>query len=412
MDYHYFCADCGKEHPPRGFLTRCPACGGVLLIQQNLESRTDRLRRLFDFAITDMWKYEPLLPVAVPAPEMSLGEGGTPLLEAPRLAAELGLERLLIKNEAVNPSGSFKDRQVSVGVCKALEMNIETVAVASSGNVAASAAAEAARHGLECLVFAPQMAPKEKLLQAMSYGSRVSQVLTHSSAEIMDLVREACEEAGWFNLSTSGSTNPFNVEGAKTIAYELYEQTRGDLPAILFIPVGGGGLLGGVHSGFCELRELELIQDLPRLIGVQARGCAPLVRAIEEGLAPVEIMSQPWENPHSIAGGIADDILFDAHRALPAIHDSKGKAVPVSDDEILEAMRHLASLEGLFIEPSGAASVAGLLRLRREGLIDPSESICCLATGAGLKDMAAAEEIATSIRRIEPKLSNLLAAGR
>jgi threonine synthase len=256
------------------------------------------------------------------------------------------------------------------------------------------------------------MAPKEKLLQALSYGSRVSQLLTDSSSEIMDLVEEACSQAGWFHLSTAGSTNPFAVEGGKTIAYELYEQMRRSLPAMLFVPVGGGGLLGGIHSGFCELRELGLIGALPRLVGVQAKGCAPLVRAFEEGLGPSEIMSQPWEDPHTIAGGIADDVLFDAHRALPAVRDSGGSAISVTDEEILEAMELLAGREGLFIEPSGAASVAGLLHFKRTGQLDPSESVCCLATGAGLKDMKAAGEIAGSIRSIEPKLRDVLAADR
>jgi threonine synthase len=256
------------------------------------------------------------------------------------------------------------------------------------------------------------MAPKEKLLQALSYGSRVSQLLTDSSSEIMDLVEEACARAGWFHLSTAGSTNPFTVEGGKTIAYELYEQTRGSVPAMLFVPVGGGGLLGGLYSGFAELQELGLIQTLPKLVGVQAEGCAPLVRAFEEGLGPKEIMSQPWEHPRTVAGGIADDVLFDAHRALSAVRESGGRAISVTDGEIFDAMRLLAAREGLFIEPSGAAAVAGLLHLRRTRELDPSERVCCLATGTGLKDMEAAGEIAASIRGIEPKLNDVLAAGR
>ena len=411
MDYHYRCADCGREHPQQEFLLRCPDCSGVLLIKQNLASREVSLRALFDFATTDMWKYEPLLPVVVPARELTLGEGGTPLLAARRLGGELGLSQLRLKNETVNPTGSFKDRQVSVGIYKALERGFDTVAVVSSGNVAASAASGAARHGLKCLVFVARTTPAEKLLQVLSYGARVYRVSTDSSSEIMELVEEARQRRGWFHLSTAGSRNPFAVEGARTIAYELYEQTRGHLPAVVFVPVGGGGLLGGIHSGFSDLLELGLIAALPELVGVQAQGCAPLVKAVNEGLDPREIMSHVWKDPQTIAWGIADDVLFDAHRALAAIRDSKGRAIAVSDREITEAMRLVASLEGVFAEPSGAVSVAGLLQLKRRGELDSSKEACCLVTGSGLKDTEAAREITAPISDIEPRLSDVLRAG-
>jgi threonine synthase len=383
----------------------------VLLIKHNLAARAARLRALFDFSTTDMWKYEPLLPVVVPDGECTLREGGTPLLAARRLAGAFGVARIRVKNETVNPTGSFKDRQVSVGIFKALERGFDTVAVVSSGNVAASAAAGAARHGLKCLVFVPRTTPAEKLIQALSYGSRVCSVSTDSSSEIMDLVEEACRKRGWFHLSTAGSRNPFNVEGARTIAYELYDQTEGRPPAILFVPVGGGGLLGGIHSGFGDLLELGLIDALPELIGVQAQGCAPFVKAVEEGLGPRESMAHAWERPHTIAGGIADDVLFDAHRALAAVRDSRGRAVAVSDEEITEAMRLLGSLEGIFAEPSGAVSVAGWVHLARRGELDVSKETCCLVTGSGLKDMDSARELTAPIREIEPKLSDVVNAG-
>jgi len=411
MDYSYLCGDCGAEHAGESFLLRCPGCGGVLLIRPLLRERVPALRALFDFAVTDMWKYRVLLPVSVPDPALTLGEGGTPLLRARRLGGGHG-SRLLLKNETSNPTGSFKDRQVSVGVYKALEQGVDTVAVISSGNVAASAAAQAARHGLSCLIFVPSSAPAEKLLQAASYGSRVCQVSTDSSSQLMALVEEACREAGWYHLSTAGSSNPFNVEGAKTIAYELYEQTRGELPEAIVVPVGGGGLLGGLYGGLCDLLELGLIDELPELVGVQAQGCAPLVRALEEGLSPQQALSRVWEEPRTVAGGIADDVLFDSHRALAAIRESQGRALAVSDDRILEAMRLLASLEGLSAEPTGAVSVAGWLHLRESGELDPSRKICCLVTGAGFKDMAAARRVVPPPRKIEPLLSEVLAAAR
>jgi threonine synthase len=339
-----------------------------------------------------------------------MGEGGTPLLPLPRLGEEQGIPWLLVKNETTNPTGSFKDRQVSVGVYKALERAVGTIAVISSGNVAAAAAAQSARHGLRCLVFVPTTVPVDKLLQAMSYGARVCQVSTDSSSEIMELVEQASREAGWVHLSTAGSGNPFSVEGAKTIAYEIYEQTRGGLPDTVLVPVGGGGLLGGVYSGFRDLMELGLIRELPELIGVQARGCAPLVRAMDESLGPREAMSRVWEDPRTVAGGIADDVLFDAHRALAALRESRGRAVAVSDEEILEAMGLLASREGLAAEPTGAVSVAGLLHLRRGGEIDPSRRICCLVTGAGFKDTTAVRQTLPALQTIEPRLTEILAA--
>lgn len=273
---------------------------------------------------------------------------------------------LYFKNEIMNPTCSFKDRQVAVGILKAEEMSYPSVAVISSGNVAAAASALCARWGLHCLVFVPHNAPEEKLYQAAVCGARVVRVSTGSSSVIMGLVEEACRTVRCMHLSTAGSVNPFTVEGSKTIAYEIFEQSGRMMPEAIFVPVGGGGLLGGLWGGLCDLHEMGLIPSLPRCIGVQAAGCAPLVMAVERGMSPSEIMATPWEDPRTIAGGIADDILFDAHRALAAIRESGGTAVAVADGEILEAMRLLASGEGIFAEPSGAVALAGLMKLHRK----------------------------------------------
>jgi len=408
MNYTYRCTGCGGVFGPERFLTRCEECSGVLLIEPDLAGDREGLTKLFDGSISDMWKYAPLLPVPAPGPGEGLFEGGTPLVISRRIAGECRASSLVFKVETANPTGSFKDRQVAVGIQKAMEIGVKTVAVISSGNVAAAASALAARYGLECLVFVPSTAPAEKLTQSGVTGARVIQVDTESSSVVMGLVDEACKERGWMHLSTAGSINPFAVEGSKTIAYELFDQAGGDLPEVIFVPVGGGGLLGGLYRGFLDLTALGLIEMPPRLVGVQAEGCAPLVRAIAEGLDADRIMAEPWKNPKTVAGGIADDILFDAHRALPAVRGSGGSAVAVTDEVIMEAVSLLASREGIFAEPSGAVSLAGLLRLLKEGDGRMYDNACCLVTGSGLKDMDAARRISRPVIRVQPKLNDIL----
>lgn len=407
LNFHYECAECRKIFHPGEYLLRCPGCRGVLLIKQELASRADELRALFDGVVTDMWKYAPLLPIRSPEERRSMKEGGTPLLPSSSLARQVNVPGLYFKNEIMNPTCSFKDRQVAVGLLKAVEMSCPSVAVISSGNVAASASALSARHGLRCLVFVPVSAPEEKLYQAAICGAQVVKVASESSAAIMDLVEEACRAGGCMHLSTAGSVNPFTVEGSKTIAYEIFEQCGRSMPEAILVPVGGGGLLGGLWSGLSDLRELGLLSSLPRCIGVQAAGCAPLVMAMERGMGPAEIMATPWKNPRTVAGGIADDILFDAHRALAAIRESGGAAVAVTDEEIVEAMRLLAAGEGIFAEPSGAVALAGLMKLHRQDPAALPKSACCLVTGSGLKDMKSARLAAASFKVIKPLLKEV-----
>lgn len=410
FNYSLQCSRCGAEFN-QAVLNRCPLCKGVLLLQPALHQARSGLRRLFNFEVTDMWKYRELLPVPAPPSADTLQEGGTPLLSAVRLGEQAGVGKLRLKNETVNPTGSFKDRQVAAGVA-AIPEGLDTLAVISSGNVAAAAAAQAARRGLKCFVFVAAAAPEVKLIQAAAYGARVCRVDSASSSLIMDLVEEASRREGWYHLSTAGCFNPFSVEGSKTIAYELFEQYEGVLPDWIFVPVGGGGLLGGLWRGLLDLQELGLAERLPRLVGVQAAGCAPLIRAVEENWDLETAAAFHWENPQSIAGGIADDVLFDAHRALPAIRHSGGTAVAVSDEAILDAMRLLASYEGVFAEPSGAASLAGLISLRDTGQVKQEHSVCCLITGSGLKDITSAGKISAPAVVAIPELDNLVKAVR
>jgi threonine synthase len=351
-----------------------------------------------------MWAYADLLPIASPDHAISLGEGATPLVEAPRLGRELGIGRLFIKNEMVNPTGSFKDRQVSVGITHARETGADVVAVVSSGNVACAAAAYAARSGLRAVVLVHGHAAPAKLAQAAAYGATVIRVDTPSARAVFDLCIAACRALGWRHLSTAGMYDPFNVEGAKTIAYELYQQMAPSLPDWVVAPVGGGGLLGGIWRGFLDLERLGLVRKIPRLAGAQASGCAPLKRAIDNGTAYLDTLKDPWPNPKTIAGGIADDILFDGHTALPAIRRTNGAALVVDDAEILEVQRALATREGLLCEPTAAVAVAALRRLPDVG---PRSRVCCVLTGSGIKDLAALQAQLPPPVTIPPSLDAL-----
>jgi threonine synthase len=387
------CSYCGSRFASEQD-SSCANCGGPGVILVDLASvGKDRAQEILSGDPRDLWQYADFLPLRDRKHIVSLGEGGTRLIASPRLGRRLGIENHFVKNETTNPTGSFKDRQVAVGISRAVEIGADTVAVVSSGNVAAAAAAYAARAGLRCYVFVPEHAPEEKLVQVKMCGASARRMSTRSATEIFDEVIALCRENGWYHLSTAGIYNPFNVEGAKTIAYELFAQCSGSLPDWIVCPVGGGGLLGAVWRGFRDLVKLGLIHAIPRLVGVQAAGCAPLVRAIENGETPKQAVANRWDDPETVAGGIADDILFDAHTAIPAVRETRGRAVAVSDEEILEAERLIAVTEGIFCEPSGSVSVAGLKRLVEQGEVKATERVCCLLTGAGVKDIASAQRI-------------------
>jgi threonine synthase len=347
-----------------------------------------------------MWDYKAFLPVEDPAHIVSLDEGATPLIESRRIGAALGFAQLTFKNEMVNPTGSFKDRQVSAGISHAREIGADTVAVVSSGNVACAASAYAARAGMKAFLLMHGHAAPAKVALAAAYGGIPIRVATPSAAAVFDLCIAACEQFGWYHLSTAGMYNPFNVEGAKTIAYEIFSQSP-ELPEWIVAPVGGGGLLGGIWRGFLDLERLGLIEGIPRLCGVQATGCAPLKKAVDAGTAYLDTLRDPWPNPKTIAGGIADDILFDGHTVLPAIRATGGMALAVDDKAIVCAMQNLAEQEGLLCEPTSAVVVAALHLLPRDA------RVCCIITGAGIKDFAALQPRTRPAITIEPTLDAL-----
>lgn len=378
--FEYRCNACGHV-ADIGLSFTCPQCGDPMSLRALATMPLDALRK----GPESLWHYAPLLPVADSAYVVSMGEGATALVDAPRLARKHGISSLCIKNETANPTGSFKDRQISVSISHAREEGRDTVAVVSSGNVAVATAAYAARAGMKAVLFMHGQAGIGKIAQAAAYGAQVIRVDSPRPSEVFALCIRACEAFGWAHLSTSGMHDPYNVEGAKTIAYELFQQCGEALPDWIVAPVGGGGLLGGVWRGLLDLKRMGYIAKLPRLAGVQASGCAPLKHALDKGWSFQESLRHPWENPKTIAGGIADDILFDGHTVLPAIRETDGIAIAVGDPEIQRGAQELAQTEGILCELTSAVVIAAL---QAESDRFRNGRVCCIVTGNGLKDMA------------------------
>ncbi len=390
------CGYCGQRHDASYPGRRCAQCDGPLKVQVDLgplKAKRPSGWDLRDRSLPGMWSYLALLPIADSRAIVSLGEGNTPLTRAVRLADHLGIETLYLKDETRNPTGSFKDRMLAVGIARARELGRDTIAVQSSGNVAAAAAAYAAKAGLKAKIFVPRTAAEEKIVQIQMYGADLFRIDHPSPSDIFDLLLWACDEFGWYLVSTAAIYNPFTLEGSKTIAYEIAEQTAFELPDWLIVPVGGGGNIGSVWRAFSELRELGVVTRLPRMVGVQAAGCAPFVEAVRLGRTAQEALAWKWPEIATIAGAIADDVVFDAHIALPAVRESQGTAVAVTDEESLTMELRLASTEGIFVEPASAAALAALKRLLDDGVIRRRDRVCCLLTGLGFKDMASARKL-------------------
>jgi threonine synthase len=357
-----------------------------------------------------VWSYPELLPVADCANIVSLGEGGTPLLKSRRLAKALKLRHLYIKDETRNPTWSFKDRPMTVGVSKAKEHGATTLASASSGNAAAALAAYCAHAGLTCYTFVPDMAPMGKIAQLVLYGAHVVRLrgLHKGDDPTVQLLRQASAAYGWTPCPSFGPFNPYQAEGPKTLGYEVIQQLSWEVPDVVYVQVGAGGLLAGQWRGFTEFVKLDLVGKRPRIVAVQSTGCAPLVRAYEAGESPFRIT--PWKEPHSVAEGLCDPFPWDGDAALTAVRDSHGTAVAVEDGLILRAQRLLAKYEGIFAEPTGVTGLAGLMRELEAGTQDPSETIVIEATGGGLKDQDTVIQSIKSPPVIDPDLQQLRVA--
>jgi threonine synthase len=353
-------------------LYACPACGSSLLVayagNNELPDGTDD---------EGIWRYRSFIPIN--EDPVTLGEGDTPLLEARRLDPSGGL---LLKNETVNPTGSFKDRPVAVAATVARELDLSGLLCASTGNTGVAVAAYAARAGLPAVCVVPETTPAAKMLQIEAVGARIVRVRGNYS-DAYELARAAAENFGWANL-TSTYVNPYMLEGDKTVAFELFEQLKEKVPDWVLVPVGAGPLLAAIHKGFEELGVSG-----PRMVAVQAAGCAPVVRAFESGAKEV----REWDHPvETAASSIADPLRGypeDGTRTLSVVRESGGRAVAVSEEETRKATIDLARSEGLLVEPGAAVAVAAHRKLSDEKLIREGETAAIVLTGHGLKDPAA-----------------------
>ncbi|MHA2384476.1 MAG: threonine synthase, partial [Candidatus Thorarchaeota archaeon] len=369
------CAKCGKSYdmsdvPPND------GCGGRIDFDLDLEVLKETItRESLSQRTPSQWKYFELMPLNDRKNIVTAGEGGTPLIESRRLGKEWEMSNLFFKIETVNPSGSFKDRPICVGVSKALEDGVKTVSAASSGNAAASMSTFAARGGLQAVVFVPEDAPKGKLIHLRTLGAKVFRVkkVQEGVDPTTTLLLAACKEFGWTPSPSFGPFNCFQFEGTKSLGYEIAEQTGWNPPDWILFPTGSGGLMAGTMKGLWEFQQMGLIDKLPRPVVVQPEGCAPIVRAFKENQEPLDIT--PWDSNETVAGGLADPFPWDGDAALKYLKLAKGEVIAVLDDKIEESLVMLGKLEGVFAEPSGVAALAGLKELIEQGTIDRSDRV-------------------------------------
>jgi len=367
----YLCENCGFSDTLDKNLYFCPRCGDPLTIVYD----DDELRD--DFSGFGVWRYSPLLPVNEDK-RVSLHEGNTPLYKSLRIGDQAGIKELYIKNEGMNPTGSFKDRGMTVAITRAIEMGFSSVICASTGNTAASMAIYAARAGIRGYVVVPDNAVAlGKMAQVRAAGARIIKIRGNFDLALQ-MVREFARESGYAYLVNS--VNPFRVEGQKTLAYEIVESI-GE-PDWITIPVGNAGNITALWKGLIEMKRLGRVKKLPRLLGVQAEGASPLVRAFKSGSESME----PVSSPATIATAIKIGNPASWRRALRAVRESGGAMVAVSDEQIVDAQYLLASKEGIFVEPASAASIAGLFYATGNGLIGRGDVVVSVVTGNGLKD--------------------------
>lgn len=395
------CIECGKTHEMSRPAYACTSCGNLLEIKVDEKAALERLSRSdFRERPLSVWKYRELIAVDPRSEMFSMSEGGTPLIECRNLGREYGLKRLHVKFDGVNPTGSFKDRGMTVGITKARELGMKTVTCASTGNTSASLAAYAGRAGLRCVVLIPEgKVALGKLAQAMMHGALVVSVKGNFD-EALEIVMKSATALGLYVLN---SVNPFRIEGQKTAAYEVCDQLGGRAPEYLYIPVGNGGNSAAYWKGFAEYESMGLVSGHPVIRGIQAEGAAPVAHMFTTGAAELT----PVRDPDTVATAIRIGNPANWKKTVRALKESGGGAASVSDDEILHAQKALARHEGIFAEPAGAAAMAGLIKDLEQGLLDKSSEVVCVSTGHGLKDPDVAVSQCVKPKTIEARLDAL-----
>jgi threonine synthase len=376
---HVECTVCGHRHDAKRTLTVCERCGQMLAVRYELERvRAAVTRGALRLRPPGMYRFRELTPLDDGEEPVTLGEGGTPLLELPRLAAHLGLRHLWGKDEGQNPTGSFKARGLGMAITRARTLGARGFIVPSAGNAGGAAAVYAARCGLPCAVIVPRGTPPAAVAEAAIAGARVFTV-EGSIATAGKIVGAVAPQIGWFDLSTL--KEPYRLEGKKTMGLELAEQLDWTLPDVLLYPTGGGTGLVGIPKGFEELRQLGWVAGRTRFVAVQAEGCAPVVKAFRDGAET----TSAWENPTTEAAGLRVPSPFAGRQMLRILRESGGDAIAVSERAIVEAQHLLARLEGAWTSPEGAAVVAALGQMKDQGQVTADARVVIMLTGAGIK---------------------------
>jgi threonine synthase len=376
---HLECSLCQKRFEGGQVHNLC-SCGGALLVRYDLEAvRKSWSRKDLAQAKPDLWRYWPVLPVNKRESVVSLGEGMTPLVETKRLGAALGAKDLWVKDEGLNPTGSFKARGMTAAISMARELGITKIAVPSAGNAASAAAAYSAAAGMEAHIFMPIDVPQANFIECKALGAHVT-LVNGLISDCAKIVTERKDKEGWFDVSTL--KEPYRIEGKKTMGYEVAEQMNWQLPDAIFYPTGGGVGLIGMWKAFDELETLGWIgPKRPKMIAVQAAGCQPVVKAFEKG----ERRAEFWQNASTVAAGLRVPKPLGDTLILDALRDSHGTALAIEDSEIIDAGIELASHEGIFAAPEGAACVAAVRKLLASGFLKPDERMVIYNTGSGLK---------------------------
>lgn len=399
----YQCSLCGKQYPPEQVIYTCPVDGGNLDIIYNYAAikRRASVESILKSSEPSLWRYLPLLPVNDPG---GMGTplraaGGTPVFAPKLLAERLGLRKMWVKDEGRNPTASFKDRASAVVVAQARQIGAQVVVTASTGNAGAALAGMAAAVGQKAVIFAPRTAPPAKVAQLLIYGAQVL-LVDGSYDDAFDLTIQASQEFGWYCRNTG--YNPFTAEGKKTAALEIWEWTLQEKLARqtlnIFVSVGDGNIISGIHKGFRDLQALGWLERMPRLFGVQAEGSAAIANAFLGGTEQIIPVSA-----RTLADSISVDLPRDGVRGVRAARETGGSYILVSDEEILNAIADLGRV-GIFAEPAGATSYAGLVKAIDQGQIGPGDPVLVLNTGSGLKDIKAAMQAAGTVNIIEPRL--------
>jgi threonine synthase len=394
------CINCGSTYGIDDIVYFCRKCGDILEIRYEQGELAEALKDPeWRNAPLSVWRYRKFMPISDATKLVSLNEGGTGFHLCERLAKQLGLGQLYVKNEGENPTGSFKDRGMTVGVTKAVELGVQSVICASTGNTSASLAAYAAKAGLQCAVLIPSgKIAYGKLSQAMIYGAKVIQVRGNFD-QALDAVLKISEKHR--SIYLLNSINPFRIEGQKSLGYEICDQLNQEAPDRIIVPVGNAGNISAIWKGFSEFHELGLVKSLPKMTGIQAAGAAPIAQAIKNGSDTIV----PVAAPETVATAIRIGAPVSWKKAMNAIRDSHGTAETVTDEEILSAQKLLARVEGLFVEPASASSIAGLIKLVKSGVIDRDERVVCVTTGHGLKDPDTAVKMSEKPVEVDAELS-------